>query len=179
MARLFFAIWPGAAAARELAAVAESLAGLAGGKPMPVAKIHLTLAFLGSLDAERSGTAALAAGRVKAAAIRMVVDCVGSFRRARVGWAAPSVPVPALAALQSALAAELHANGFVLEERAFTPHVTLVRKIEKPVPRAPMPPIEWESKALALVESTGDGRYEVLESWGLDPGSKLRSQRPG
>jgi len=51
--------------------------------------------------------------------------------------------------------------------RAFTPHVTLVRKIERPVPPAPLGGIEWRSDALTLVESTGDGRYEIRESWGL------------
>jgi RNA 2',3'-cyclic 3'-phosphodiesterase len=179
MARLFFAIWPGAAAAHKLAAVGESLAALAGGKPTPVEKIHLTLAFLGSLDAGETGSAALAASQVQAGPIRMTIDTVGSFRRARVGWAAPSRPVPELAALQSALAGVLVGTGFSLEDRAFTPHVTLVRKVEKPIPRAPMPAIPWRSSAFTLVQSTGDGRYEIVKEWELDPGSSLRSQRPG
>jgi 2'-5' RNA ligase len=168
VARLFFAVWPGAGASRELAAVGASLAGLAGGKPMPREKIHMTLAFLGALDEERKGEAAAAAARVRACALRMTIDQVGSFRGARVAWAAPSRPVAELAALQANLAAELEARGFVLEDRAFTPHVTLVRKIAKPVPGAPMPPIEWVAAAFTLVESTGDGRYEVLETWGLN-----------
>ena len=45
--------------------------------------------------------------------------------------------------------------------------MTLVRKIERPVPRAPLAGIEWHSDALTLVESTGDGRYEARESWQL------------
>jgi len=39
VARLFFAIWPGAAASRELALAGQALAGLAGGKPVPAEKI--------------------------------------------------------------------------------------------------------------------------------------------
>jgi 2'-5' RNA ligase len=96
----------------------------------------------------------------------MAIDSVGSFRRARVGWAAPSQAVPALAALQAELAKSLSERGFLLEEREFNPHATLVRKISRPVPRAATAAIEWRSSALTLVESTG-GRYEVLESWGL------------
>ena len=168
MARLFFAVWPGAAASRELAAVGASLAELAGGKPMPREKIHMTLAFLGSLDEERKGEAAAAAARIMAPAVRMTIDRIGSFRRARVAWAAPSRPVAELAALQASLAAELKARAFALEDRAFAPHATLVRKIARPVPNAPMPPVEWTAAAFTLVESTGDGRYEVLESWGLN-----------
>jgi RNA 2',3'-cyclic 3'-phosphodiesterase len=167
MARMFFALWPEPAAARALARVGESLLELAGGRAQPAEKIHMTLAFLGSLDEERTGSAALAAASVRAAEVRMSIDGVGSFRRSKVGWAAPSAPVAALAHLQSQLADRLRERGFALEDRAFTPHITLVRKLGRPVPRAPMPPIEWRSRAFTLVESTGDGRYEVRESWGL------------
>ena len=163
--RLFFAIWPEPAAARQLAQVGESLAELAGGKPMPVEKIHMTLAFLGSLDEERIRAAVLAAAPVQASQVRMTVDSVGSFRRSKVGWAAPTAPVESLVRLQSQLADRLRERGFTLEDRAFTPHITLVRKLARPVPRAPMPPIEWKSRALTLVETTGDGRYEIRESW--------------
>ena len=167
MARLFFAVWPEPAAARELARVGESLAELAGGKPVPAEKIHMTLAFLGALGEEEAGSAVAAAGGVKAVPLSMAIDSVGSFRRARVAWAAPSQPCAELAALQEALAAALRARGFRLEDRAFTPHATLVRKVARPVPRAPMPGIRWRSRALTLVMSTGDGLYEVLESWGF------------
>ncbi|HUQ27972.1 MAG TPA: RNA 2',3'-cyclic phosphodiesterase [Usitatibacter sp.] len=167
MGRLFFAVWPGAVASRELALVAESLAELAGGRPTPREKIHMTLAFLGSLDADGAGRAAGVAARVSGGAIRMTIDQVGSFRRARVGWAASSVANAELAGLQERLARELAGAGFALEDRAFMPHVTLARKIGKPVPRAPMPPVEWQSRAFTLVESTGRGGYEVLESWEL------------
>jgi len=164
---MFFALWPSAEAARELARVGESLAELAGGNPMPAEKIHMTLAFLGSLDEDRIGASVLAAAPVKASAVRMTIDTVGSFRRAKVGWAAPGQAIESLARLQSVLAGRLREGGFTLEERAFTPHATLVRKLGRPVPRAPMPPVEWRSNAFTLVETTGDGRYEIRESWGL------------
>jgi 2'-5' RNA ligase len=168
MGRMFFAIWPEPATARALALVGESLAGLAGGRPQPVEKIHMTLAFLGSLTEEEEGNAVLAAAPIEARAVRMTVDTVGSFRRSKVGWAAPSAPVEALVALQSELAHRLHDRGFRLEARAFTPHITLVRKLGKPVPRSPMPPVQWHSRAFTLVETTGGGRYEIRESWGLE-----------
>jgi len=167
MGRHFFAIWPEAGAARELARVGEALAGLAGGKPMPLEKIHITLAYLGSIDEEKLGTAAAAASRMKGSPIRLSIDTVGSFQRAKVGWAAPSQANPALTRLQSDLAAALSDRGFELEERDFNPHATLVRKVVRPIPRAPTAPVEWRSNAFTLVESTGDGRYEVRESWEL------------
>jgi len=168
MARLFFAVWPAPAAARELARIGEALAALVGGKPMPAEKLHMTLVFLGSLGEEEKAAAALAASQVQGRRIAMTIDSVGSFRRSRVGWAAPSNPGVALAELEARLAGAMRSRGFTLEDRAFTPHVTLVRKIDKPVPRAPVQAVEWRSKAFTLVESTGDGRYEVRESWGLN-----------
>jgi len=168
MARLFFAVWPAPAAARELARIGEALAALVGGKPMPAEKLHMTLVFLGSLGEEEKAAAALAASQVQGRRIAMTIDSVGSFRRSRVGWAAPSSPGVALAELEARLAGAMRSRGFTLEDRAFTPHVTLVRKIDKPVPRAPVQAVEWRSKAFTLVESTGDGRYEVRESWGLN-----------
>ena len=162
MARLFFAIWPEPPAARELAQIGRSLADLAGGKPVPAEKIHMTLAFLGSVAEDETGNAVAAAATVSGDAIRMQVDTVGSFRRARVGWVAPSQPNPALAALQADLARQLA----IREEREFNPHATVVRKLARPVARAPAATIEWRSNAFTLVQSTG-GRYEVLESWGL------------
>ena len=167
MPRLFFAVWPEPAAARELARVGQALAELAGGKPVPAEKIHITLAFLGSLGAEETGAAVLAAAGIEGAPIRMDVDQVGSFRRARVGWAAPSRPGADLTALQAALAGELQRRGFRLEDREFRPHATLVRKLAKAIPAAPIEAVEWRSRAFTLVESTGGGRYEVRESWGL------------
>jgi 2'-5' RNA ligase len=112
------------------------------------------------------GGAVAAASAIRGERIDMSIDTVGSFRGARVGWAAPSLAVPALAALQAKLTGELRARGFVLEDREFTPHATLVRKISRTIARAPTATIEWRSNAFTLVQSTG-GRYEVLESWGL------------
>ena len=167
MARLFFAIWPGAMASRELARLGEALAGLAGGKPVPAEKIHMTLAFLGPVQDEDAASAVAAAGAIRGEAVHMTIDTVGSFGRARVGWAAPSGVVPALATLQARLSGELRDRGFALEDRQFNPHATLARKIQRRVAPAPTAAIEWRSNAFTLVRSTA-GRYEVLESWGLN-----------
>lgn len=166
MARLFFALWPGPDAAARLAEVAAQLAARAGGKPVAPARIHLTLAFLGEVAApQREGLLDI---EPRGDRFRLTLDHVGSFRDARVAWAGASAPPPALLALQSWLAGELAARGCVLEKRAFAPHVTLVRKIGKAVPGAPMEPVAWEARELALVCSeAGTGRYCTERTWGL------------
>jgi len=168
MARLFFAIWPGEEAARSLADASLALAGLAGGKPVPRGKIHLTLVFLGSISPDETREAARIGAAVRSPRFGLALDHVGSFRRARVAWAGPSeVPAP-LASLQSGLEGALRGAGLRLDERPFAPHVTLARKIERDVPRAPLAQVEWRVDELTLARSeTGTGRYTVLETWPL------------
>jgi RNA 2',3'-cyclic 3'-phosphodiesterase len=169
--RLFFALWPGERVRASLARVAGTLAALAEGKPVRPGKIHLTLAFLGEIDSEQLAAVRDAASQARASRFELVLDEVGSFRGAGVAWAAPSrMPAP-LAELQSSLDAALRARGFALDERPFSAHVTLARRIERIVPRAPMPAIQWRPRDFALVRSqTGTGRYAVMETWPLERG---------
>ena len=167
MPRLFFALWPDEAARRKLEALARDVALVAEGKPVPAEKIHLTLAFLGEVPAERGAAAIEAAQATRGAPFALALDRVGSFRKAKVAWAGASQPPSELVALQAALAANLAARGFALEERAFAPHLTLARKIARPLPPAAIAPIAMHALALALVVSEGTGRYTTLQSWPL------------
>ncbi|MGZ5046084.1 MAG: RNA 2',3'-cyclic phosphodiesterase [Usitatibacter sp.] len=169
--RLFFALWPGERVRGELSRVADSLASGAGGRAVPAAKIHLTLAFLGEVPPERVGAALAAAAATRARRFEIVLDEVGSFRKARVGWAGCRRAPILLLELQSSLREALRECGFALEDRPFAAHVTLVRKIASPVASAAMPSIRWRPRDFVLVRSDGaTGRYEVLETWPLDRG---------
>jgi 2'-5' RNA ligase len=169
VSRLFFAVWPDAAGAASLAALAAQLAEEAGGKPMPEAKIHLTLAFLGSIDEAARASAMEAARTMSGAPFEFRVDRTGSFRRARVAWAGVSQPSRELLGLQSALEAGLRTRGLALEERPYVPHVTLVRNCTRAIAGVPIPPVAWRVDAFTLVRSeTGTGRYVVEERWALE-----------
>lgn len=166
MARLFFAVWPDAAAAAALARLARDVARLAEGRATAGEKIHLTLAFLGEVPAERSQAAVQAARGVAFAPFSMAFDRVGSFRVAQVAWAGSREVPEALAALQSALAARLSAAGFALEARPFAPHATLARCTRVPLPPASIEAIAWRVDAFTLVRSeSGSGRYSVMEEF--------------
>jgi 2'-5' RNA ligase len=158
--RLFLALWPPEAAALELAARAREMAGRQGGRPMPAEKIHLTLAFLGEVEPGRAAVAREAAREVGRTDFMIRLDRLGGFRRSKVGWAGMSRPSPALIEMQSQLDKGLRSRGFRLEERPFAPHVTLVRKVERPVPAEPMEVIAWKARAIVLVRvEPGTGRY--------------------
>ena len=164
--RLFLAIWPDGAAAAALAGLAQGLAEQAGGRAVPAHKIHLTLAFLGELADGRLAEVATAAAGMRWRPFDLMFDTLGWFRGARVGWIGCSEVAPELARLQSALAESLRDRGFALDERPYTPHITLVRKIGRPVPRAGTAPIRWRAGELALVRSeSGTGRYTTIEAW--------------
>jgi 2'-5' RNA ligase len=168
MSQLFLALWPDEAARQALAALSREVALVADGKPVPGEKIHLTLAFLGEVAADREPDVKRAAQDTRAEAFALELDRVGSFRRARVAWAGASTAPQPLLDLQTALAAKLAEQGFELEEREFAPHLTLARKIARPVPAASIPAIAMQARALALVRSeSGTGRYTTLESWPL------------
>jgi RNA 2',3'-cyclic 3'-phosphodiesterase len=168
MARLFFALWPDVDALRQLEALSHDVALVAEGTATPADKIHLTLAFLGEVPAERQAAVELAGSQTQGPAFKWTLDRVGSFRRARVAWAGTSEPPAALLELQSSLAQRLAEGGFALEERPFAPHLTLARKIAKPLPAAAIPPIRIASTSLALVVSdAGTGRYTTVKSWPL------------
>jgi 2'-5' RNA ligase len=169
MARLFFALWPDAAGRERLERLAGELATYASGKPVPIAKVHLTLAFLGQVDDARMATAVDAARAVRFAGFSFALDRVGSFRGARVAWAGcAGTPAP-LAALAQSLAVRLGKAGFALEDRPYAPHATLARRIAHAVPPAAIAPIEWPVGGFSLVRSeTGTGRYAVLEAFAAD-----------
>ncbi len=166
MARLFFALWPDAPAAEELGRVAGRLALRTAGKPVPVAKIHLTLAFLGEVAPGRVADAASV--DIAARAFPMRLDCVGAFRGARVAWAGCTEPPAEIVELQSVLARGLRALGFTIEERAFTPHVTLVRGIRTVIEVQAIDPVAWQVREFALMRSEpGTGGYRVVQRWAL------------
>lgn len=164
--RLFFAIWPDRAARAALAGLAGQIVQVAGGRATPAENIHLTLEFLGEVEPERVALLQRIAAQVHARRFGISLDRVGSFRRARVGWAGSEKPTRQLVALQAELNARLRENGFALEEREYSPHATLARKIERPLPRARIDAIEWPVEEFALVASAA-GRYTTLASWPL------------
>ncbi len=80
----------------------------------------------------------------------------------------PKLRKQLLAILQERLAEELREAGFVLERRAFSPHITIARRIERALALAAMTPVPWSVTAFALVQSDlATGTYRDLARWAL------------
>jgi 2'-5' RNA ligase len=168
--RFFFALWPGARVRADLAKAAQRMHRTVDGKCSREESLHMTLAFLGDIDVENVGRLLAPPVDVFVSAFGLVLDTCGCWSRNGVGWTAPSrIPEP-LRDLAAHLEAWLLAAGFELERRAFTPHVTLVRKARcAPLPDA-MTPISWQVNHFSLIHSQmqpGGSRYRILRRWPL------------
>ena len=166
--RVFFALWPDAEVAKTLHRIGACVHGPCGGRLTRRETLHLTLAFLGATSAERLADARAAAAAVAGAPFEWQVDRLGYWKHNRILWAGgESAP---LAAMAAALAAELRAAGFRLEERPFAAHITLLRDARC----RELPPlggaIAWPVREFVLAESRADAagaRYEIIGRWPL------------
>lgn len=158
--KLFFALWPDD---RTRAALA-GLQPFAPGRPIPAAKLHLTLAFLGSQDEARLPALLDILHQLAVPPLELVIDCLGYFQRPRIAWAGMTQAPPALLTLQSELMAALTAAGFdPATHGSFKPHVTLAREATHAPPPASFAPVAWHGAHVALVESvTASGAYLPL-----------------
>ncbi len=94
--------------------------------------IHLTLKFLGDVQAGQMDVIAAAAERaaMDACAVPVTVQNLGAFphfRRPRVLWAGIQERSGVLNRLQQQIEMELAQLGYPREERPFSPHLTLAR----------------------------------------------------
>lgn len=149
--------------------------------------MHLTLKFLGNVDARELGDIGAALEQVAGAAqpTRGQLHDIGSFphlSRPRVLWVGVQTSGNALAELHAALEGALAGLGFEPERRRFHPHVTLGRvrgtkglralreAVEK---RQDFDAGEFPIDAIRLFESElgkGGARHTVLGTYGLGGG---------
>jgi 2'-5' RNA ligase len=139
-----------------------------GGAAMRTENIHLTTAFLGEADAAKAQNAAqLVHGKRHL----LPIDHAQYWKHNKIVWVGPqSMPMP-LAALVNELHGALKGHGFVLEERPFAAHVTLLRKARPPKMLPPLPAVDWPVDELLLVRSRTSPKgatYEPIERFPLN-----------
>ena len=132
--------------------------------------IHLTLKFLGNVDAVRIGPVAEAMCQVSlgTSPFRLVLSGMGMFpneKRPRVIWSGVQGDLDSLGALQGRIEHQVSILGFSREKRAFSSHLTLGRvrentgndarrQIGAAVTACSMGPTEsWQVDSVRLVQS--------------------------
>ncbi len=166
--RLFFALWPDDEVRAQLERWSRELHALCGGRATPTENLHVTLAFLGSVEEARVAEVERAAGEVTLRTVSLVLDQPGYWKHNRIAWAGASVVPPELEALVSELRGALLKSQIRFDAKSFASHVTLLRDAREPKGMPALDPISWKVDGFSLVQSVTlprGSRYEVLKSW--------------
>jgi 2'-5' RNA ligase len=126
MSRIFVALRPPPV---MRAALCRTIGGVPGARWQTDEQLHLTLRFLGEIDRYQLDELALALARVRAPALSLGIDGVGTFgTRGRPNslWAAVA-PDPDLARLARTIDRLATDIGLPSDDRAFCPHITVAR----------------------------------------------------
>lgn len=164
-ARLFLALWPDPGVRDALRAWRDGWQWPRGATPVKTQNLHMTLHFLGNVGVARIGelTAALAVPFS-----RFEIGCghAALWPHGIAVLEPESVP-PQLLALQAALGAVLQRLGIGTDSRAFRPHVTLARRAMAAAPPGAGPPLCWDVRGYALMESRigADGACHMLHHY--------------
>jgi 2'-5' RNA ligase len=154
-----------------------------GGRPVPAANLHVTLAFLGTVPQSRVAelrrvARAQAATCARERPIALTFERLGYFRQAQVLCAFAAAEDSAAAQpLASALQDASAASGFNPDLKLFRAHVTVARKVVQPPAPVVLRPVVWEFTEFALIDSRTEPAgpvYSVVESYSLVEPQKVR-----
>ncbi len=149
--RLFFALLPGPDLAREIADWRERSIS-ADGRPVPLANLHITLAFLGELSHHRLDPLCQAADELLTAPglhlQTLRLNETGYWPRPGILWLGPSHWEGALANLAGQLQSRGALAGGKVKRGAYRPHLTLFRGCDQP------PPPRFQPRTSALTAAT-------------------------
>lgn len=167
--RLFFALWPSEPIRLQLWDLGGKLHKTWNGRRMKPDTLHMTLVFLGDTPIDRLEALKTVAAGINTHAFSMELDRVSCWRHNKVGFASPEEVPQELFQLVYVLEESLEEAGFGFDERAYKPHVTLLRNT-RCTTQIPFVPVTWDVKEFSLIASktTEQGpSYEQLGRWSL------------
>lgn len=179
--RIFFALWPEEGTRGLLEELSSRAHAVFGGRRMRTETLHMTLAFIGEVnagcaDVAQAGSDWLSSQR----AFSMTIDQLRCWRHNRIVWCGPRQVPASLAGIARSLCERLGAAGFKLEARPFAAHVTLLRNADCRGVAPEFVPFEWKARQIVLVESLplgGGARYEIIGRWLLAGSGEGTPQR--
>ena len=171
--RLFFALWPDKQTRLALSHWRDVLRHQTGGRAMETEDLHLTLAFIGDVAAELRDPIALAVEPVQARRFPLKIDRPDYWKHNRIVWAGCAQVPPILEELVVELRSALLKTGIRFDDKAFVPHITLLRNAPRDFELADLRPIEWQIDRFVLLQSAAGQRprYRVLKEWIAKTGS--------
>lgn len=169
--RMFFALQPPALIARELWRQSSPLTG---GRRLPWQTLHVTLAFIGEVNAPQRNCLLTIGDALCGQPFTLTFERL-HYRAAGRGmlWLTPQATPFALQALQRQLRNSLLENHFPVENRPFRPHVTLARQAAVADAALLTPdPVVWPVADFCLMLShlsPQGSQYEVVRRWPFRP----------
>jgi 2'-5' RNA ligase len=174
--RLFFALWPGETERKhlqqcqQLKSFTDSLQGHPGSRAVFPGNFHITLAFLGNVNADQRACVEQTANGLQCSPFKLTIDTADYWHKPRILWVGPSEVPDALVTLATELRDGAIECGVQMDMRPYNAHVTLMRKIARLPEGLAIHPFTWVAKHFVLIESTTrpEGvRYEVINQWPL------------
>jgi len=170
-ARLFFALWPDAAALRQIVDVQQRLSREISGRWMQPDNLHVTLAFLGQVGVDRMPMLRQVAAAALGEPLELTLDRVGWWRQPQVLCLTSGCVPEALLRWVTSLSRGLTQAGFVLDQRPFRVHMTLARAVRQRPPGVKLePPIPLRVTEFSLVRSCrsdAGSSYTRVNAWPL------------
>lgn len=169
--RLFFALWPDDATRLRIDQWRKHC-GVRSGLPTSPANLHITLCFLGSVEAAMQPAIEQAVAPVSSLpALGLSLDQCGYWLKPRVLWLGCQQPPVAVVELAEALRQAMQGIGLSPDARPYVPHLSVQRKLSAPARLPAVPePITWSARdfVLAWSRSSEHGvEYRVLRRWPL------------
>lgn len=171
--RLFFALWPDDAVRQQLASRSAPLVQAVHGRPVPVENLHITLVFLGNVDARQRACVEHMADAIVSPAFELTFDHFGHWSRSRVLWFGSSETPEPLTLLVDRLSVGARGCGLSLDARPYRAHLTLMRKVSRAPEMMPVESLSWPISRFVLMRSVPQPHgvsYELLREWPLNGG---------
>ena len=120
----------------------------------PDENMHLTLVFIGECDHRQAEIVKSVMDSVSFPAFDLTIDSVGLFKRPGGDiWWVGTAEHKSLMKLQSELTYRLIQNGFDIEKRKYSPHITLGRRVETRETPWKIEPFSEKTTAVELMKS--------------------------
>lgn len=138
-----------------------------GFKPVQPQNVHVTLVFLGHVDAASELLIKHSVTGISARPFALTFDQLCYWSKPKVLYLTCSHTPDELEILVTALAMEVASCGLQTDTRPYQPHITLARHARY-LPDITIEPVVWSAESFCLVEScSGPGgvSYKVRQQW--------------
>lgn len=164
--RLFFALWPDDQTRQNLVRLNRSIEAK-GFRPVQPKNVHVTLVFLGNVDAISESLIKHNITGISAKPFVLTFDQLSYWSRPKILCLSCSQSVDEVEMLVSALNMQVASCGLQTDTRPYKPHITLARHARY-LPDINFEPIVWRAESFCLVESCSEPEgvcYKVRQQW--------------